>query len=317
MISGKKILICGATGFLGSNMLESFSKLPVLIRATYHNRKPSFQNLENVEWVHADLTSSEDVRRVMIDVDVVFQYAAVTSGAKDIISSPHLHVTDNAVMNSLLLREAYDQEVEHFIFPSCTIMYHSSNLPIKETDFNESTGIHEKYYGAGNTKTYLEKMCRFYSSIGNTKFTVLRQSNIYGPKDKFNLDTGHVFAATIVKVDQAKSVVNVWGTGEEERDLVHVYDLVRLIHLVVDNQESKFELVNVGSGKSVSVSNLVKKIITASGKNLTIKYDKNKPTIKTKLAIDSNKAKQIFKWSPEISLESGIDQTLKWYRKNK
>ena len=265
----------------------------------------------------SDLTNSEDVRRVMIDMDVIFQYAAVTSGAKDIVNSPHMHVTDNAVMNSLLLREAYDQEAEHFIFPSCTIMYHSSDSPVKEADFNESVDIHPKYYGAGNTKTYLEKMCKFYSSKGKTKFTVLRQSNVYGPGDKFNLDTGHVFAATMVKVDQSNDVVNVWGTGEEERDLIHVSDLIKLLHLVVENQESKFELINAGSGKSVSISTLVKKIISASGKNLTVKYDKDKPTIKTKLAVDSSRAREIFGWRPTISLDSGINQTMKWYRRNK
>ena len=317
MSKDKKKLICGATGFLGSNILKSFVESSSSIRAVYHNRKPAIQERENIEWVRADLTNPEDVRRVMIDVDIVFQYAAVTSGAKDIVNSPHMHITDNVIMNSLLLREAYEQEVDHFIFPSCTIMYQSSDVPVKETDFDESVDIHPKYYGAGNTKTYLEKMCKFYSSKGKTKFTILRQSNVYGPGDKFNLDTGHVFAATMVKVDQSDTVVNVWGTGEEERDLIHVSDLLKLLHLVIEKQESKFELVNVGCGKSISISDLVKKIINSSEKKLYIKYDESKPTIKTKLAVDVSRAKEIFDWSPVISLDWGIKNTLAWYRKNK
>ena len=317
MKKNKKILICGATGFLGSNILKSFAKSHVSIRAVYHDRKPELGGCENVEWIRADLTRPEDVRKVMSDVDIVFQYAAVTSGAKDIVAKPHIHITDNVIMNSLLLSEAYNQEVEHFVFPSCTIMYQSSDTPVKETDFNESVDIYSKYYGAGNTKVYLEKMCKFYASRGKTKFTVLRQSNVYGPKDKFNLDTGHVFAATMVKVEQSDAFVHVWGTGEEERDLIHVSDLLRLLHLVVENQKTEFELINVGAGESVSISSLVKKIIHTSGKNLKIKYDKDKPTIKTKLSVDTSKAKNVFGWQPIISLEDGIKQTMEWYRSNK
>ena len=160
-------------------------------------------------------------------------------------------------------------------------------------------------------------MCKFYSTFKKTKFTVLRQSNIYGPYDKFDLETGHVFAATIVKTAQANGSIDVWGTGEEERDLLYVSDLVDCIKLSLKNQKSFFELVNVGCGQSISVSNLVKKIVDISGKQLYIKYDENKPTVKTKLAVDVNRAKKIFDWNPKILLDSGIKSTLKWYEENK
>jgi GDP-L-fucose synthase len=257
------------------------------------------------------------VKKVVKDVDIILQYAAVTTGAKDVIDRPYIHVTDNAVMNSLLFREAFEQKVKHFIFPSCTVMYQSSDKPVKETDFNENDGIYSKYYGGGNTKVYLEKMCKFYSTIGETKFTVLRQSNIYGPYDKFNLETGHVFAATVVKVNQSDESINVWGTGEEERDLLYISDLVDCVNSVIKNQKSKFKLINVGCGKSISVSNLVKKVLDISGKKLYINYDENKPTIKTKLAIDTDKAKKVFDWSCKVPLDVGIKKTLEWYKENK
>ena len=281
----QKILICGATGFIGRNMLESFIQNDNFdIRAVWHKDSDftEFHN-GNVEWVYADLTKAEDVKKVVDGVDIILQYAAVTTGVKDVINKPYIHVTDNAVMNSLLLREAFEQKVKHFIFPSCTVMYQSSDVPMKESDFDESVDLYPKYYGGGNTKVYIEKMCKFYSTLGDTKFTVMRQSNIYGPHDKFNLDIGHVFAATIVKVSDAKDTIDVWGTGQEKRDLLYVSDLVDCVNLIVEKQKSKFELVNVGYGESISVSNLVKKIVDISGKSLYINYDKDKPTVDTKL----------------------------------
>ena len=59
------------------------------------------------------------------------------------------------------MREAFINEIEHFIFPSCTLMYKSSDYQIKETDEVSGDEIFSKYYGAGNTKVYLEKMCKF------------------------------------------------------------------------------------------------------------------------------------------------------------
>lgn len=314
-----KILICGATGFLGRNMLESFvGDKNYDIRAVWHNRKPSPQTYDkSVEWVHADLTNKADVKKVIDGVDIVLQYASVTSGIKDVVNKPHIHVADNAVMNSLLLREAFEQEIKHFIFPSCTAMYQSSFDPVKESDFDESIELYPKYFAGGNTKVYIEKMCDFYSRIGKTKFTVLRQSNIYGPYDKFDLEKGHVFAATIVKTVQAKESIIVWGTGEEERDLLYVGDLVKCVHSVIEKQKNQFELVNVGYGKSISVSDLVKKIINISGKKLYIKYDADQPTIKTKLALDIQKSKKVFDWIPKISLDDGVADTIEWYKRNK
>ena len=316
----QKILICGATGFLGRNILESFVQNDNFdVKAVWHTPTDLVDVYwDGVEWIQADLTKLQDVKGVFYGgIDIVLQYAAVTSGVKDIVSKPHIHVTDNVVMNSLLMREAFEQGVDHFVFPSCTLMYQSSDVPVKESDFNESDEIFSKYYGAGNTKVYLEKMCKFYSTFKKTKFTVLRQSNIYGPYDKFNLETGHVFAATIVKTAQANGSINVWGTGEEERDLLYVSDLVDCIKLSLKNQKSFFELVNVGYGQSISVSNLVKKVVDIYGKELYINYDETKPTVKTKLAVDINKVRKLFGWNPNITLDSGIKKTIDWYNSKK
>ena len=315
-----KILICGATGFIGRNLLDYFNEKAKLsdikIKAVWHkspNITEIYQN-ENIEWVHGNLTKVDDVKAIVTsDVDVILQYAAVTSGAKDIISKPYVHVTDNAVMNSLLMREAFEKEVGHFIFPSCTLMYQSSDELLKETDVDENVDIFSKYYGAGNTKLYLEKMCKFYSDLGKTKFTVLRQSNIYGPYDKFDLERSHVFAATIVKVVNAIEEVIVWGEGKEKRDLLYVGDLVDCVEKVM-SQKSQFELINVGLGDGIKISDLVKKIVDIYKKDLYITYDKTKPSFGNKLALDITKAKKLFGWTPKVSIEQGIQKTLNHYK---
>jgi GDP-L-fucose synthase len=315
-MSKKTVLLCGATGFIGRNLLEKYANDDRYhIRAVWHKKLPLIQY--KVEWISANLNNEEDVYHVTDGVDIILQFAATTSGAKDIVNRPYIHVTDNAVMNSLLLRAAFDQGVEHFVFPSCTVMYQPQESPTTEEDFDGNKRLLERYFGVGNTKVYIEKMCEFYAGLGKTKHTVMRHSNMYGPYDKYDLERSHVFGATVTKVmTNETGVVNVWGTGEEERDLLHVDDLVNFVDAALTNQKEPFGLFNVGLGSAVPVIDLVKKIISASGYALSIKHDLSKPTIKTSLSLDCTKAAEELGWKPEISLDEGIQRTLAWYKEN-
>ena len=315
----KKVLICGATGFIGRNIAGHLAKKDdVEVYGTYLNSKPL--NNPKITLIKADLTNKDDVDHLLEeDVDVLIQAAATTSGAKDIVTKPYYHVTDNAVMNSLLFRSTFENNVGHVIFFSCTVMHQSSDIPLKETDFDANKEIHPSYFGVGWTKFYIEKMCEFYARVGKTKYTVIRHSNIYGPYDKFDLEKSHVFGATMTKVMTAKDEgkIVVWGTGEEERDLLYVSNLVDFVDLAINKQKNQFELYNVGCGSSISVSDLVKKIINCSGKDISIEYDLSKPSIKTKLCLDITKAKDTLGWFPKVSLEEGIQKTMEWYKSNK
>jgi len=310
----KKVLICGASGFIGRNLFETLSQDDNLeVFGTYKTRR--FSDSPNL--IQTDLTKKEEVEKVTRGMDVVIQAAAVTTGAKDVNERPYIHITNNVIMNALLFQAAHDNNVSQVIFLSCTTVYPPTNWPVKETDLDLNAERYEKYFGGGWMKIYAEKLCQFYSKLGNTKFTVIRHSNIYGPYDKYDLEKSHVFGATMTKVitNQDGKII-VWGDGQEKRDLIHVSDLVDFIEMAVDKRNTPYELYNVGSGKAISVSDLVKKTIDASGKNLKIKYDISKPTIKTSLCVDTSKAKNEIGWEPKVSLEEGIKKTMEWYKKN-
>ena len=311
----QKLLMCGATGFVGRNMAEYFAKQSEYDVHAVRFTRPEFA-CKGVTWHKADLRDPEAVNALLDGVDIIVQAAATTSGAKDIVTRPYIHVTDNAVMNSYLFRAAFERKVKHVVFFSCTVMYPSSEKALKESDFDANTPLHPRYFGVGNTKIYIEKMCEFFSRIGETKFTAIRHSNIYGAHDKFDLERSHVFGATVTKVMTAKDKITVWGTGEEERDLLHADDLNRFVDLAIRKQPEKYRLYNCGLGKAVSIRELVNKMVAASGKKLAIEHDLSQPTIKTSLFLDCGLAKRELGWEPQVKLEDGIKRTLDWWRDN-
>lgn len=310
----KKILICGATGFIGKNITLGLSKNKNYEIHAVRFKRPAYKTSDNVKWHKADLRKPASIDKLIKNMDIVVQAAATTSGSKDIVSKPYIHVTDNAVINSFIFRSAYTHEIKHFIFPSCTVMYPSSKKATKENDF---TGrIIDKYKGAGETKVYLEKIAKFYSMLSKTKFTIIRHSNIYGPHDKYDLDKSHVFGATITKVMKAKDDLEVWGDGSEIRDFLHADDLVNFIKKAISKQKTQYEIYNCGSGKAITIKQLCNLIVKISKKPLKIKFNKNKPTIKFDMFLNYNKAKKELGWEPKIEIESGIKKTVSWWIKN-
>ena len=322
-----KVVLLGASGFIGSHILEFLSKQEkVNVVATYYSREiKQYKSSDNYKIIKADLRNPEEVRGLLVDADMVIQAAAITTGSSDVVNQPHVHVTDNAIMNSLILRECHLQKVKRFIFFSCTVMYQKernpSNLvPVKETDDCLEEEIYSKYHGVGWTKVYIEKMCKFYSMIGPLQSYCIRHSNIYGPNDKFDLLRSHVLGATINKVINSESnEIVVWGNGEEARDFLYIDDLIDAVSKIINNDFSyNFRIWNIGSSRLITISDLVKNIINISGRtSLKIKYDSTKPTINTKLHLDCSKAKNDLLWSPTTELNVGLRKTIKWYLENK
>lgn len=308
-----KVLILGATGFVGRNLVEHLSRRKDLkISAVYHKR-PAYE-CPGVTWHQADLRVEADVRRALQDAEIVIQAAATTSGAKEITQTPYIHVTDNAVMNSLLLRTAYELKIKHFFFFSCSIMYEPMERPVREDDFNANKGIFPQYFGAGWTKVYVEKMCEFFAGLSDMKMTVIRHSNVYGPYDKFDLDRSHMMGATITKVMDANNgdAITVWGDGQEGRDVLYIDDLINFVEAAMARQPEPFGLYNAGAGVAQSVTEIVQKAIDASGKELAIEYDHDKPNIPVTLALDSSKAHRELGWQAQTSLEEGLRRTMAW-----
>ena len=144
-----KMLICGASGFIGQNLMSYFCNDPKfeVTGVIFKSEVPS--HLSGKKFIRGDLRDINFVNKVCKNKDIILQFAATTSGARDMVLQPFVHVTDNAVINSLILRAAFENKIKKFIFPSCTVMYQTSDKAIKEIDFDANAELQENYFGVG------------------------------------------------------------------------------------------------------------------------------------------------------------------------
>ena len=308
----KKILVCGATGFLGKSVYERLvNNNEYQVTGIYHRgSKRNRAMVQECSLIPEDLTRKADVSRIVKNQDVIIQMAAVSTNSKDVIEKPYLHVTDNIIMNSLLLREAYENKVENFIFPSCAIVYCPSKKPHKETD---PIKPHPRYFGGGEMKAYIEKQCAFYSQLGRTRHTMVRHSNIYGPNDKFDPEKSHVLASQVIKAFQSLKTneISIWGDGTEKRDFLYISDLIDFIELSLENNLDG--IYNIGSGVQTSITELVRMIRDKVNASARITYDSSKPTLKFNWSVNCEKA-NLAGWKQEVDLDSGLERTISHYR---
>jgi len=314
----KTMLICGADGFIGKSALDRFNGQYDITATTFNCHPPKRGTVEGVEYVSVDLRNESEVISLFERkrFDVVLQAAATTTGAKDVVERPYVHVTDNTVMNAWIFREAMKTKVGHLLFPSCTVMYQPKEVPQSETGWSPLDEIYSAYFGVGNMKVFCEKMCDFYSRIGDTKFTAFRHSNVYGPYDKFDLDKCHVVPAFVNKVINAQDTLEIWGRGQASRDIIYIDDLIDFIEKCIDHQEGKYELYNCGAGEAYPILDLAKTIMKLNDKDLEFKFDLTKPDIPTTVILDCTKAKEQLGWSPQVDVTEGLRRTSEWYINN-
>ena len=307
----KKILILGCSGFIGKNLATYFSKKKnIQVHGTYLTRKPK---IRNIKLYKLNILQRNKTKKLLKKKDIVINCAAITSGAKDILSKPYIHVTENNIINSIVIESAFQNKIKHLIMLSCTLMYRSSQKTLKEQDLNLNDKIYPKYFGGAWMKVYMEKMSEFFSNISKIKFTIIRHSNLYGPFDKFDLKKSHVFGATINKVLNSKNTLKILGKGNEKRDLLYVDDFVDFVDKVISKQRKKFRIYNCGLGEYISINSLVKKIIKISKRKLIIRHEKSFSSLNTSVKLNFKLASKELGWKPKISLDKGIEKTIKWY----
>lgn len=315
MEAGEPVLVTGSAGLIGGALLRRLIDAGVRIRATYHRTPPAVHD-PAIEYVQADLCRAEDCRAAVDGMRYVYMCAASTSGAAVMERTPLAHVTPNVLMNTLMLEAAHAAGVAKFLWLSSTTGYPvTGDRPVREEEMFDGHP-YEKYYFVGWMKRFTETLCEMYGQrIARPMTTiVLRPTNVYGPGDDFDPATSHVTAALIRKVVERRRPVQVWGTGEDVRDLLYVDDMVeamiRAMRLLDGHQT-----INVGLGKGHSVKEVLQLILEIDGyAGAPVEFAPAAPTMIPVRLVDVTRAERLIGFRASVGLPEGLARTIEWYR---
>lgn len=313
-----RMLITGASGFIGRNLFEYFSqKENMEVFGTYKSR----QCVSSNRMYYGDLTREEIARNLFKETKphVLIHAAASTAGFQDFKKNEGAFIHGNVVMNIHVIALASEYNVQQVVLLGCSLVYPSIDISVGEGD-TMLLPLEHPYSGGAKVKAAMEGFAYHYAhaSGGRTTYTIVRHSNIYGPHDKFH-GGGHLVASKIAEIVNANDgdVISIRGRGIERRDLLHVDDLTRFIDVVLCADNPRTDVWNVGYGSTLPVNDVVQIIIRASGKHLGFANDISINSAPTQPALNCQKAKSVLGWEPKINLEDGLRMTMEWYKANK
>jgi len=250
-----------------------------------------------------------------IKPEYVFLAAARVGGIAANSAYPAEFIRDNLAIQHNIIDACYKNKVRRMLFLGSSCIYPKmAPQPIKEEDLlsgwleptNEAYAI-AKIAGI--------KMCQAYNRQYSTNYISVMPTNLYGPNDNFDLNDAHVLPALIHRFYKARVIgedeVKVWGSGTPRREFLHVDDLADACWHVMQNPNTP-EILNIGSGKDITIAELAKLVKETVGYTGEIVFDTSRPDGTPRKLLDSNRITALG-WEPRISLKEGIENTWRWF----
>jgi len=248
-------------------------------------------------------------------VDAVILAAALVGGIGANTYSHKEFLVENLMIQNGVLLGASEANVPNFVFLGSSCIYPKlAAQPIKESSIL-SGRLEPSNEGYALAKISGVRLAQAIYEQNNLNYFSLMPTNLYGPNDNFDLHKGHVPAALMRKFHEAKlnndPKVIVWGTGTPRREFMHVDDLARACwHMLGQNVGG--ELINIGTGSDISISDFAKLMAGVVGYNGSIEFDTSKLDGTPRKLLDVTKAKS-YGWEYQVQLRQGLESTYEWF----
>jgi GDP-L-fucose synthase len=307
-LAAERVCVTGGAGFLGSFLVERLKARGVRVVFV-----PTIEEY--------DLVQPEAVRRMLDDSrpDVIFHLAAQVGGIGANREHPAEFFYNNLMMGTYLMHEAWRRGVKKFIALG-TVCAYPKFTPTPFQEENLWNGYPEETnapYGLAK-KMHLVQAQAYRQQYGFNAIYLL-PVNLYGPRDNFNPASSHVIPALILKCLEAKERgddhIDVWGTGSASREFLYVEDAAEGIALAAERYDGS-EPVNLGSGKEITIKELIGTIARLTGFDGRIVWDPTKPDGQPKRRLDVSRAEAFFGFRAKTSFEDGLRRTIEWYSEN-
>ena len=303
MDSESRVYVAGNTGLVGS----------AIVRMLHWKGYTNILSSPSKSW---DLRNQMDVERFfrVNEPEYVYLAAAKVGGIGANAYYPGHFIYDNLMIQTNVIHAARKFGVKKLLFLGSSCIYPKfAEQPITEDQLlgghlepsNDSYAI-AKIAGI--------KMCQAYRKQYGFNAISLMPTNLYGPNDNYDLDSSHVLPAMIRKFHEAKDKVTLWGDGSAMREFLYVDDLAEAAFKCMVNYDSE-EIINVGTGKDITIKELATTIADVVGFKGEIVWDTSKPNGTPRKVLNVDKIKSLG-WEPKVGLREGIEKTYELYKES-
>lgn len=317
-LKNKKILITGADGFIGSHLTEKLVALGANVTALVeYNSFNSWGWLDsidgnikkNIEIISGDIREYDNVKRMIKGKDVVFHLAALIAIPYSYLS-PMAYVKTNVEGTTNVLEACRDYSVEKIVHTSTSETYGTAlYVPIDENHPMQG----QSPYSA--SKISADKMAESYYNSFDLPVATIRPFNTYGPRQSARA----VIPTIISQILAGKKEIKL-GSLTPTRDFNYVNDTAEAFIKIAESDNTIGQVINAGTNNEISIGDLVKKIITLTGKDVRIICDDERlrpeKSEVNRLLADNTKIKNLTTWSPQYSLDEGLKETIDWISQN-
>lgn len=305
-LADKRICVTGGGGFLGRRVVSRL-----------HER--GCDSVFVVRKREYDLVRSEDVERLYHDTkpQIMIHLAGVVGGIGANRENPGRFFYDNIMMGVQLMEAARQHHVQKYVQIGTVCAYPKfAQLPFKEDEL--WNGYPEETNAPyGIAKKALLVQAQGYRDQYGLNAIYLLPVNLYGPGDNFEAGSSHVIPALIKKcveaVERGEPIIEVWGTGSATREFLYVDDAAEGIVLATEKYNGR-EPINLGSGREISIRDLVNLIATETGFKGEIVWDASKPDGQPRRALDVTRAEELLGFRAQTDFIDGLRWTIDWYR---
>ncbi|NOZ20034.1 MAG: NAD-dependent epimerase/dehydratase family protein [Planctomycetes bacterium] len=311
--SGRKVLVTGGSGFIGSHLTERLVELGAKVRLFLHYdmggevgllRHSSRDVLGAIEPMWGDIKDADAVRSAVKGRDVVFHLAALI-GIPYSYVNPRDVVDTNTIGTLNVLQAARNAGASKIVSTSTSEVYGTAKYaPIDEKHPLQG----QSPYSA--SKIAADKLCESFHRSFDVPVAVIRPFNTFGPRQ-----SARAVIPTIISQALTGDTVKL-GSLSPKRDLNYVQNTVDGYIKVAESPKSVGEVINVGTGVEISIGDLAKKIVSLVGRKMRIVQEKKRvrpaKSEVGRLLCDWSKAKRLLKWQPRVSLEQGLRETIDW-----